>query len=184
MFAGRGVGSSFIEHLCGALVSEYNEKDIQISKEKKKDLVSLYHSYVVPLIGRQVIDQRDHDGSTVRQTPESRSTLTKTIRFRPEVPTSDIAFWMTAERENLAVKYDGMKDLAFLEKRKTSLANRLNDLRVEIRTLQKAIGFSIEENNRLDAEKFEKEKEKAKLIFKEQEVLKNIQTINRQFSYP
>jgi len=105
------------------------------------------------------------------------------------VPTSEIAFWMTAERENLAVKYDGMKDSAFLGKRKTPLANRLNDLRVEIRTLQEAMGIAIQENNdemykELYIEKCEKEKEKAKLIIKEQEVLVSIQTINRQFSHP
>lgn len=96
---------------------------------------------------------------------------------------------MNKEKENLAVKYDGMNDLNFLGKRKTPLTKRLNDLRVEIRTLQEAMGIAIQEKNDhkynfLDAEKCEKEQEKAKLIIKEQEVLENIQAINRQFSHP
>ena len=130
-----GVGSRFIEYLCGALVSEYNEKDIQSSQEKKtkKSLVKLFHSYVVAAIGREEIGAGN---LTVRQTPESRSSLTKTIRFRPQVPTSDIASLITTEAESLFVKYNGMDELKFWKKREQGVKQDIALLVEKIRKME------------------------------------------------
>ena len=78
------VGSEFMNALCDALRHEYNIDD----PSNKKDLVQLFSSVVIPRVGRSGIRRtlRQANGSDlhyiIKQTPESRSSLTKTIRFR------------------------------------------------------------------------------------------------------
>ncbi len=86
-----GVGSPFISHLCGAMMSEYGNNNAENPEKEshKRDLVNLFTSAVAPRLGRWVI--RKSETITVRQTPELRSSLTKTIRFRAKQPTHVIA---------------------------------------------------------------------------------------------
>lgn len=106
MMTDPGIGSTFVNSLCDALTAEYNVTDAE--KEKgKKDLVSLYHSVVIPRVGRGGFRKQETVASnlvsyTVKQTPELRSSLTKTIRFRP-IGGRDI-------RTEPIVIYDGLKD--------------------------------------------------------------------------
>ncbi len=87
-------------------MSEYNndEKATLTSEDEKnkKDLVSLFHSFVVPKVGQDIFKDWKK-GVTVKQTPELRSSLKKTIRFRATVPTYDIA----NESKVLKPIYDG-----------------------------------------------------------------------------
>ena len=68
-------------------MAEYNTADAEKEK-KKKDLVQLYHSVVIPRVGREGFRKQVQIASksvwyNIKQTPELRSSLTKTIRFRP-----------------------------------------------------------------------------------------------------
>jgi len=76
---------------CGISVhlSSLRGYDIRI---RKRDLVNLFTSAVTPRLGRWAIKMVDApDFATFRQTPELRSSLTKTIRFRAKQSTFDIA---------------------------------------------------------------------------------------------
>ena len=79
------MGSEFINALCDALRDEYNVVD----PSSKKDLVQLFSTVVIPRVGRSGIRRtlRQANGLDpihyiIKQTPESRSSLTKTIRFK------------------------------------------------------------------------------------------------------
>lgn len=80
----RNVGSEFINALCDALRHEYNVDD----PSKKKDLVQVFSSVVIPRVGRSGIRKTFTQANgpdlhyIIKQTPESRSSLTKTIRFQ------------------------------------------------------------------------------------------------------
>lgn len=136
------------------------------------------------MIGRDVIDLRSADRSTLRQTPESRSTLTKTIRFLPQVSTSDIASWIIAEKQNLAVKCNGMDELKFWEERDSLLKLRLDEFQKDIDQLllgmDKAFRNSnVVEYNKLLTMKCKKEQEKNfKLDSKKEEVLENLSKLS------
>ncbi len=78
------MGSEFVNALCDALRREYNVDD----SINKKDLVQLFSTVVIPRVGRSEIrltltqvngPDRQY---IIKQTPESRSSLTKNIRFR------------------------------------------------------------------------------------------------------
>ncbi len=78
------IGSEFINTLCDALRHEYNVDD----SSNKKDLVQLFSTVVIPRVGRSGIRMPFPQPNglvlyyIIKQTPESRSSLTKTIRFR------------------------------------------------------------------------------------------------------
>lgn len=74
----------FIRVLCEALQQEYNDEDLS----NKKDLMQLFGSVVIPKVGRSeirmAVPQPNGPDLTyiIKQTPESRSSLTKTIKFK------------------------------------------------------------------------------------------------------
>jgi len=78
------VGSEFINALCDTLRHEYNIDD----PSNKKDLVQLFSTVVIPRVGRSEIRMPFTQANgqefyyIIKQTPESRSSLTKTIRFK------------------------------------------------------------------------------------------------------
>ena len=115
-------------------MSEYNnDEKAELSSEdekNKKDLVSLFHSFVVPKVGQDIFKNWNADAQklvTVKQTPELRSTLKKTIRFRAKVATYDIA----NESKDLKPIYDGkINDPTSFEKgRKTYYEELYDELR-------------------------------------------------------
>ncbi len=68
-------GSVFIQSLCDALSNEYKDVINPEKKEKnKRDLIQLFTDFVIPIVGRS--------GGNLKQTPEFRSSLVKSIRFR------------------------------------------------------------------------------------------------------
>jgi len=76
-----GTGSVFIQSLCDVLRFEYNKvvginpEGVENNKRDfTRDLTQLFAELVIPTVGRS--------GGNVKQTPESRSSLVKTIRFR------------------------------------------------------------------------------------------------------
>ena len=83
-------------------MSEYGNNKAENPEEEKdkRDLVNLFTSAVAPRLGRWVI--RKSDSITCRQTPELRSSLTKTIRFRAKQPTHVIANQIKEEAALLA----------------------------------------------------------------------------------
>jgi len=87
------------------MMSEYGNNSAQSAEEEKdkRDLVNLFTSAVAPQLGRWVI-KRDGtpDGITCRQTPELRSSLTKTIRFRAKQSTFAIANQIKEDADFLA----------------------------------------------------------------------------------
>lgn len=81
------MGTNFIDYLCCALDSEYQDKD-----PGNMDLVQLFGTVVVPKmttldIPAVIIAQNNSQTVDVfiKQTPESRSTLIKKIRFQPAI---------------------------------------------------------------------------------------------------
>ena len=77
------------------MMSEYGSNNAQSAEEEKekRDLTNLFTSVVVPRLGRLVIRRNGTpDCITCRQTPELRSSLSKTIRFRAKQPTYVIAY--------------------------------------------------------------------------------------------
>lgn len=70
-------GSEFISSLCDALECEYS----LTVPTNKRDLVQLFTSVIIPRVGRFSIPEQSTN-RTIKQTPESRSSLTKTIRFQ------------------------------------------------------------------------------------------------------
>ncbi len=76
------------------MISEYGNNNAENTEEEKdkRDLVNLFTSAVAPRLGRWIIKTGDApDHTTYRQTPELRSSLTKTIRFRAKQSTYEIA---------------------------------------------------------------------------------------------
>ena len=70
-----GTGSVYFKSLCDALRNEYKDVVNQEKKEKnKRDHIQLFTEFVIPIVGRF--------GGDLKQTPECRSSLVKTIRFR------------------------------------------------------------------------------------------------------
>jgi len=70
-----GTGSVFIKSFCDALRNEYKDVVNPEKKEKNKnDLIQLFTEFVIPIVSRS--------GGEFKQTPEFRSSLVKTIRFR------------------------------------------------------------------------------------------------------
>ncbi len=109
------MGSLFIKSLCGALLSEYNDESIETSEAEKvkKDVVTLFHSSVLPRVAQEVFWVNDKmtngDMTAAKQTPEVRSTLQKAIRFRARVQTVHIA--KSPElKASLKPVFDGQKD--------------------------------------------------------------------------
>jgi len=89
VFKGWNNGSSFINSLCKTIDHEYKEELVNEEKDKdkieekkknilkktlgKRDLTQLFTTFVTPVVGND---------ATFWQTPEFRSSLSKTIRFR------------------------------------------------------------------------------------------------------
>ena len=95
-------------------MSEYNDESIKTSEAEKvkKDVVSLFHSSVLPRVAQGVFwvnDKMTNRMQTAKQTPEVRSTLKRAIRFRAVVKTVDIA--KKAElKATLKPVFDGQLD--------------------------------------------------------------------------
>lgn len=97
------------------MMSEYGNSNAQSAEEEKekRDLANLFTSTVVPRLGRLVIRRNGTpDCITCRQTPELRSSLSKTIRFRAKQPTYAIAYQM--KDAALAQKDDSSIPVKFL----------------------------------------------------------------------
>jgi len=96
-----GTGSVYIQSLCNALRNEYKDVINPEKKEKnKRDLIQLFTEFVIPTVGRS--------GGEFKQTPEFRSSLVKTIRFRRQ-----------ETHGKILNEYDGAKqDPSFVHARK------------------------------------------------------------------
>ena len=76
------------------MTSEYGDNHANKAEEEKgkKDLAHLFTSVVVPRVSQWAIKVTGHpEHATLRNTPELRSSLNKTIRFRAKQSTFEIA---------------------------------------------------------------------------------------------
>lgn len=76
------------------MTSEYGDNRANSAEEEKKgkkDLAHLFTSVVVPNVSQWVINVGQPKHATLRNTPELRSSLNKTIRFRAKQSTYEIA---------------------------------------------------------------------------------------------
>lgn len=75
------------------MMSEYGNNNAQSAKEEKgtRHLVDLFTSAVTPKLGQMIFKTEAAPEFTFKQTPELRSSLTKTIRFRAKQSTYEIA---------------------------------------------------------------------------------------------
>ncbi len=98
--------------------------------------------------------------------------------------TSNIASLLTEEKQNLAVKFNGMDELYFWEEREKKFMETLHEtrkqLREEIKQLEREIIKEIKKNNvnkteELNILKKNKEEEKLKIDKKWEEIVKNLQ---------
>ena len=119
-------------------MSEYNDESIKTSEAEKvkKDVVSLFHSSVLPRVAQEVFWVNDKMTRTVqsaKQTPEVRSTLKRAIRFRAVVKTVDIA--KKAElKATLKPVFDGQLDDPCFEHARTYYEKLFEELENQKKT--------------------------------------------------
>lgn len=88
MYISGGLGGSdFIKELCDALSKEYtNEHPNPAASSNKRDLVQLFTAVVIPKVCQSTLQKTTT--YTIKQTPEFRSSLQKTVRFQLIKPTA------------------------------------------------------------------------------------------------
>lgn len=92
------------------MISEYgiNSAENTEKEEEKRDLVNLFTSSVAPRLGQWVI--RKSETISCRQTPELRSSLTKTIFFQAKQTTHVIDNYLIQDAADLLAQQNCGRD--------------------------------------------------------------------------
>lgn len=81
--------------MCDQLQSEYGKVRHGTEETKTRDLLQLFHSEVIPRVAVVSIPDGIDSNVAYKQTPESRSSLLRTIRFRHVRPLDGLKMGVT-----------------------------------------------------------------------------------------